>query len=147
MGKRGRKSAAEMAIAPLVEIEPRPVAPSELTDEESAEWEKIVARMPSKWFTKETHPLLVQLCRHVVAARRLAQLCHEATHGDEDFHVLYYIKLLRALTGQTAIITSVSTKLRITPQSSYDAKVAGTAKSHASDVTPPWEWSGKRGQE
>ena len=147
MGKRGRKSAAEMAIAPLVEIEPRPVAPTELIDEESAEWEKIVARMPSKWFTKECHPLLIQLCRHIIAARRLAQLIHKAAHGEEDFHVLYYMRLLRALTGQTAIITSVSTKLRITPQSSYDAKVAGTAKGNSSDVVPPWEWHGGRGQE
>jgi hypothetical protein len=139
MGKRGRKSAAEMAIAPLVEIEPRPVAPSELVDEESAEWEKIVARMPSKWFTKETHPLLIQLSRHIIAARRLAQLIHQAAHGDEDFHAEHYMRLLRALTGQTAIIASVSTKLRITPQSSYDAKVAGTAKGNAGDFKPPWE--------
>ncbi len=147
MGKRGRKSAAEMAMAPLVVIEPRPVAPTELTDEESSVWEGIVARMPAAWFTKECHPLLIQLCRHVVAARRLAQLIHQAEHGDEDFLVDHWMRLLRALTGQTAIITSVSTKLRITPQSSYDAKVAGTAKSHSSDLTPPWEWSGKRGQE
>jgi len=147
MGKRGRKSATELAMAPLVVIEPRPPAPSELTDEESAQWEAIVARMPSKWFTKETHPLLVQLCRHIIAARRLAQLIEQAAHGDEDFAVEYYMRLLRALTGQTAIIASVSTKLRITPQSSYDAKVAGTAKGNSSDLTPPWEWDGKRGLE
>ncbi len=146
MGKRGRKSAAELAMAPLIAIEPRPVAPTELTDEESAQWEAIVARMPSKWFGKETWPLLVQLCRHTIAARRLAQLIEQAAHGDEDFAVEYYMRLLRALTGQTAIIASVSTKLRITPQSSYDAKVAGTAKGNSSDLTPPWEWSGKRGQ-
>lgn len=139
MGKRGRKSAAELAIAPLIEIEPRPVAPSELVDEEAAEWEKIVARMPAIWFTKETHPLLVQLCRHIVAARRLAQLIHQAAHGDEDFQVEYYMRLLRAITGQTAVIASVSTKLRITPQSSYDAKVAGTAKGNSSDIRKPWE--------
>ena len=78
MGKRGRKSAAELAMAPLVVIEPRPVAPSELVDEEATEWEGIVARMPATWFTRDTWPLLVQLCRHIVAARRLAQLCQEA---------------------------------------------------------------------
>ena len=146
MGKIGRKSAAELAMAPLITIEPRPVAPSELVDEEATEWEKIVARMPASWFTKECHPLLIQLCRHIIAARRLAQLIHQAAHGDEDFHAEYYMRLLRALTGQTAVIASVSTKLRITPQSSYDAKVAGTAKGNSSDLTPPWEWSGKRGQ-
>ena len=147
MGKRGRKSAAELAMAPLVVIEPRPVAPTELTDEESSVWEGIVARMPAAWFGKETWPLLIQLCRHVIAARRLAQLIHQAEHGDEDFLVDHWMRLLRALTGQTAVIASVSTKLRLSPQSSYSAKVAGTAKGHSSDVTPPWEWTGKRGQE
>jgi hypothetical protein len=141
MGKRGRKSAAELAMAPLIEIEPRPVAPDELTDEESAQWESIVARMPSKWFTKETWPLLVQLCRHIIAARRLAQLIHQAEEGDEAFLVDQWMRLLRALTGQTAIITSVSTKLRITPQSSYDAKVAGTAKGNSDgDFRKPWDY-------
>ena len=139
MGKRGRKSAAELATAPLITIEPRPVAPSELVDEEATEWEKIVARMPASWFTKECHPLLIQLCRHIIAARRLAQLIEQAAHGDEDFQVEYYMRLLRAQTGQTAVIASVSTKLRITPQSSYDAKVAGTAKGNAPDGPPPWE--------
>jgi hypothetical protein len=140
MGKRGRKSAAELAIAPLIEIEPRPVAPSELTDEESEIWEGIVARMPAAWFTKETHPLLVQLCRHIIAARRLAQLYHRATHGDEDFEVLYYIKLVRALVGQTAIIASISTKMRLTQQSSYTDKAAGTAKRNMPDGPAPWEY-------
>ncbi len=139
MGKRGRKSAAELAIAPLITIEPRPVAPSDLVDEEAAEWEKIVSRMPAIWFTKETHPLLVQLCRHIIASRRLAQLIHQAAHGDEDFQVEYYMRLLRALACQTGVIASVSTKLRITPQSSYTAKTAGTAKGDVPDGPPPWE--------
>ena len=47
------------------------------------------------------------------------------------------------LAGQTAVITSVSTKLRISPQSSYNAKVAGTAQGNTPDAQPPWEWSGR----
>jgi hypothetical protein len=40
MGTRGRKSAAQLAIAPqVVEIIPRPVAPGDLTDEQAAEWD------------------------------------------------------------------------------------------------------------
>ena len=139
MRKRGRKSAAELAVAPVIEIEPRPVAPSELTDEEAIEWEGIVARMPATWFGRETWPLLVQLCRHTIAARRLAQLIHQETHGGQEFLVSHYMRLIRALTGQTAIIASVSTKLRISPQSAYDKHAAGVAKRPADDGPAPWE--------
>ena len=137
--KRGRKSAAEMAIAPVIEIQPRPVAPSELTDEEAAEWEAIVARMPADWFGRETWPLLVQLCRHTIAARRLAQLIHQATHGAEEFMAIHFMRLLRAMAGQTAIIASVSTKLRLSQQASYNALNSNTAKRKAHDGPPPWE--------
>ena len=137
--KRGRKSAAELAVASVVEIQPRPVAPSELTDEEAVEWEAIVSRMPATWFTRETWPLLVQLCRHIIGARRLAQLIHEETHGDDEFRPVYYMRLLRALAGQTAIISTVSTKLRLSQQSAYTDKAAGTAKRNASDIPRPWE--------
>jgi hypothetical protein len=136
--KRGRKSAAAMALAPVVAIEPRPVAPSELTDEEAAEWEGIVTRMPATWFGRETWPMLVQLCRHAVAARRLSQLVHQEEDSDE-FSPAYYMKLLRALAGQTAVITSISTKLRISPQSAYDKHAAGVAKRNAGDGPKPWK--------
>ncbi len=43
MGTRGRKSAAQLAIAPqIVEIVPRPVAPGDLTDEQAVEWDAVV---------------------------------------------------------------------------------------------------------
>ena len=142
MGKRGRKSAAELAIAPVIEIEPRPVAPSELTDEEAQEWDGLVARMPATWFRRETWPLLTQLCRHVIAARRFAQLMNQQTHGraeEQAFDAIHYMKLARALAGQTATIASVSTKLRISPQSSFDRHVAGVAKRDPGDGPHPWE--------
>ena len=82
--ERGRKSAAELAVAPVVEVEPRPVAPDELTDEEVREWQGVVIRMPGGWFTRETWPLLVQLCRHTVAARRVSQLVSQAARRLTD---------------------------------------------------------------
>ena len=94
--------------------------------------------MPGDWFTRETWPLLVQLCRHTVAARRLSQLVHQEEGGD-DFSPVYYMRLLRALAGQTAAITSVSTKLRISPQSSYGPRAAATAKRNAPSGPKPWE--------
>ena len=40
--KRGRKSAAELAVAPVIDVEPRPVAHDKLTDEEAREWQAVV---------------------------------------------------------------------------------------------------------
>ena len=138
MGKRGRKSAAELAIAQVVEIQPRPVAPEELTEEEAREWEAIVTRMPGDWFTRATWPLLMQLCRHVVAARRVAQLIHQEEQSDE-FNVIYYDRLLRSQERQSALVASLSTKMRLTPQSRYGPRAAATA-AHGADAGPrPWE--------
>ena len=52
-------------------------ATCELSDEEGEEWCEIVDRLPADWFARETHALLVQYCRHVVAARRVSQLIAE----------------------------------------------------------------------
>jgi hypothetical protein len=49
-----------------------------LTDEQATEWWAVVNRLPADWFPRETHALLIQYCRHVVSARRVAQLLTQA---------------------------------------------------------------------
>ena len=139
MVKRGRKSAAELALAPVVEIVQRPGAPDELTDEEAREWEAIVARMPGDWFSRETWPLLVQLCRHTVAARRVAQLVHQEEQSD-DFNLAYWDRLLRAQERQSALLMSLATKMRLTQQSRYGPRAAATAARDAGGGPKPWEF-------
>jgi hypothetical protein len=51
----------------------------------------------------------------------------------------HFMRLIRALAGQTAISALVSTKLRISPQSSIDKHAAGVAKRTDSDGPKPWE--------
>lgn len=124
MGIRGRKSAAELAVAPVVEVAPRPVAPDELTDEEAAEWESVVTRMPADWFGRETWPLLMQLCRHTVAARRVAQLVHQEEQSGY-FDVINYDRLLRAQERQSGLLMSLATKMRDTP-----GQIRGSRSGH-----------------
>ena len=74
---RGRKSAGALTLTVVtgdVEVVRRPEPPTELTREQAAEWRAVVDRLPADWFARETHGLLVQYCRHVVAARRVAEL-------------------------------------------------------------------------
>lgn len=134
MGVRGPKSAASMEIArPAVETIQRPDAPYDLTDEQSEEWWAVVNRLPADWFPRETHAVLSQYCRHVVAARRVAQLV-AACEGAEEMDLGRYDDLLRMQEREGRALSSLATRLRITQQSTVSAK----AKKPIT-VKRPWE--------
>lgn len=137
MQKRGRTSGAEIAVASAVAIVRRPDAPLELTPEETEEWTAIVDTMPADWFTRETHGLLRQYCRHVVMARRVAQLIDTEMARDEiDYGALDKLGQMQA--RETASIKAMSASMRISQQSSYNAKTAATGKSNRT-AKRPWE--------
>jgi hypothetical protein len=136
MKTRGRDSSASREIAHVtgpVETVPRPDAPYDLTDEQSQEWWAIINRMPADWFPRETHPMLAQLCRHIVRARRLAHLLNEAEKA-EGFDVKEYRDLLRSEEEQSRAIAALSTKMRISQQTTYDK-----SKKKPTSGKNPWE--------
>src|SRR5258705_956248 len=78
MGTRGRRSMASLMVPHNpTEIVQRPDAPYDLTDEQSEEWRAVVSTMPPDHFMRGNYALLSQLCRHVVSARRIAQLIEQ----------------------------------------------------------------------
>lgn len=121
MGIRGRPSSAALSIIGPAGIETirRPDPPDVLNDEQSEEWRKIVNRLPADWFPSETHGLLEQYCRHLVRARRLAQAIDAAESAD-PFDVKLYRDLLRSEEQQSHVIATLSSKMRISQQSTYD---------------------------
>lgn len=136
MGNRGRVSAAALTVIGPGGIETirRPEPPAELTDEQAEEWRAIVNRMPAEWFTRETEPLLVQYCRTIVRARRLAQLLNN-TEKSEELDVKEYRDLLRSEAEQSGVLMSLATKMRISQQSTYDK----SKKKPAGGTTRPWD--------
>jgi hypothetical protein len=86
MRQRGRKSAASLTVigSSGIETVQRPEPPAELSEEQAAEWQAMVNRLSADWFPRETWPLLVQYCRHVVSARRVAQLIARAESDGEQ---------------------------------------------------------------
>jgi hypothetical protein len=68
MGKRGRKSSAELSVVTPLKTR-RPPPPEDLTEEQASEWRAVVSRMPPDWFTREHFALLADYCRHVCRAR------------------------------------------------------------------------------
>ena len=137
MGTRGRKSSASLTVAtPPSQIQTieRPAPPDDLTDEQAAEWRAVVERMPADWFPRETWPLLVQYCRHVVAAKRVQQLV-DAIQGEEDFDLGAWEKALKIQRQESGIIAALSTKMRLSQQTSYDK----SKKKGSGGRSKPWE--------
>jgi chaperone required for assembly of F1-ATPase len=136
MKTRGRDSAASQEIAAIAPVDAvqRPDAPYDLTDEQSEEWWAVVNRMPADWFTRETHGLLAQYCRHVVSARHVAQLIAKAEKA-KTLDIDEYNQLLIMQEREGRALSSLATRMRISQQGSYDAK-----KSKGKVVTEnPWD--------
>jgi hypothetical protein len=136
MAQRGRKSAASLSVVPIDVKLVRPDPPKELTKDQAAVWRDTVAAMRPDWFSRETWPLLVQLCRHICLARSIAEQI--AATDPRDLARLG--KLAAMQIAESMVIASLSTKLRLTIQSSRDPKT--TKRGWPGPET--WEITGRK---
>lgn len=133
--KRGRKSADALAVAPApIEIVPRLPPPHDLTDEECEIWSAIVADLPADWFSPATVPLLAQYCRHVIHARRIAELIERAMGGPTVI-VGEYDALLNMQVRESRAIATLATKMRIAQQSTTNWR----GNKQATSARKPWQ--------
>jgi chaperone required for assembly of F1-ATPase len=135
MGVRGRQSTASLSVVgfPGVERCERASAPHELTQEQAEEWRAVVDRMPAEWFPRETWGMLTQYCRHVVSARRVAQLIASA-EDQAEISVDDLDKLYKMQEREGRAISSLSTRMRMTQQATYDK-----TKKKPMQSKRPWE--------
>jgi len=115
-------------------------APLDLSDEQAEVWRSIVSAHAADWFGPGSAPVLAALCRHTVAARRVAGWLErlEATDGelDED----RWFRLLARQEAESKAVATLATRLRLTPQSRYTPhRAAGTARREPGDGPRPWE--------
>jgi hypothetical protein len=118
VGARGKPSASSLALvdnSSVLSI-PRASPPEELTADEAAEWVAITNRMPADYFGREHYSTLVQLCRHIVAARHIAKLLTTET----DMRI--YLKLLAAQAAESKAIIALSRTMRMTHQANVRAE-------------------------
>lgn len=137
MANRGRVSAAQIEAGGAVALIKRPDAPLDLTPDETSEWQGLVDAMPADWFTRETHALLKQYCRHAIAAQRVAQLI-DLEMSREELDVVALDKLLSMQARETGALKAMAASMRVSQQASYTAQRAGTQKGNRS-VKRPWE--------
>ena len=136
MGARGRKSMAELMVpAALAEVIRRPEAPDDITVEQSEEWQAIVNTMPADHFMRGNYPLLAQLCRHIISARRLAQLI-DRTAAQTDLDRKEFGALLQLQAAESTMITRLLRAMRLTQQSVMRAE---TTKHPKALGKAPWE--------
>ena len=123
MDKPGRKSAADLAVVEsgVLDIIQRPDPPEELTHDQAIEWVAVVNRMAADWFPREVHGMLVAYCRHVVAARKVAQLVNAIESGSE-LALNDYDQLLKMQEREGRALSAHATRLRITTQSTKDKR-------------------------
>src|SRR5690606_36227062 len=151
MGARGRKSAASLEIAAIgpsgIQTIRRPDPPEELTAEQAEEWRAVVNRLPADWFPRETHGMLAQYCRHVVAARRVSQMiqaleeemAQAAEEGTDRASILLSAakamdRLYKMQEREGRALSSLATRMRITQQATYDPK-----RKKGTQHRKPWE--------
>ena len=144
--KRGRKSAAEMAVVvrPLAARPPKP--PAELSEEERATWKAITATKPGDWFPPETHGPLAQYCRHMVNARRVAEMIALFMADKKpDGWIETYDRLLKMQERESRALLALARSMRLTQQSTMHPRTAGRRsgcglqRPHEIGKRPPWE--------
>jgi len=141
MAQRGRKSAASLAVVrPITDHRPSP--PEGLTEEQAAEWTAITRRLPAGHFPRECHGLLMAYCKHISSFRMLSESVDsfrsEWLITDEGLGRYGALLALREREGRA--LSSLATRLRITPQSRYHPRTAGVAAADAgSGRSKPWE--------
>ena len=142
MDQRGRKSASAVVAAHAVEVLPRPEPALDLTEQQADEWRKIVDALPADWFSPENHALLAQYVRHVVEARRIAQLIDtECAKGSAEMDMPIYLELLKAQRQESTALKTLAASMRLAQQAKYGAQSAATAKKAVGSGRRIWDRS------
>jgi hypothetical protein len=123
--------------APLETIK-RIRAPTELTGEQKKEFCRVVDTLPADWFIPAHIAGLVQYCRHVVMARRVAKLIDDYM-SRPDFDPMKVVELVKRQECESRAITKLMTMLRITPQSV--ALSRESPKRLRQEAQTPWSGS------
>ena len=143
MAKRGRKSAAELALTdiPVVDVSRRmpPPPPSELSDAQACMARRGVVHAGRLAEARGTRDL-IEYCRHVCRSRLLeVQIAHfqqewiAANGGLERLD-----RLLAMAERESKAAIACARALRLTPQAQMHPRVAGRRLAEVSPYPSPW---------
>src|SRR5262245_10348421 len=107
-----RETALE--VITTLEVVERIRPPDDLTDEQREEFMRVVGVCPADWFSSANIELLCAYSRHVVAARRVAELIERAMQEGRGEGLG---ELLKAQARESRALCQCMTLLRLTPRS------------------------------
>jgi hypothetical protein len=126
--KPGRKSEAALALTVIDVQAQRLKPPAYLKKEERAIFEHVVNHSAPQHFKENEQPLLALYC----ASIHLARFYVDAIGDDPGAHKLW--------VENARLAASLATKLRLTPQTRFDARAAERYSVTLSAEAPrPWE--------
>ena len=139
--KPGPKTQPDVIMEPDLPGE-LPDPPGELSEDEAKEWRRYWLVSPPGWFPKETWPLLVQLCRHIVNARWLGETMQEIRVGLLDPRNAEDIKHLEVVTRlhdrEGRAMSAIMERLRLTTQQRMKQNVAVPMQAEQAPEVRPW---------
>jgi hypothetical protein len=136
---RGRPSIDSLSATAILPGA-RPDPPVELEPEAAAEWRAITNRLPSDWFPRESHSLLVDLCQQIILARSLAAKVSALGVPSDAEALATYDKMVRLKLNLSSSIGKLATRLRLTNQSKIGPREAGRkAAAQPRGKQKPWE--------
>lgn len=146
MAKRGRKSAAELELTPLVSSDTLPEPPYHLASDEAAEvWRSTLACLPSGWVAPEMHEILAAYCNHVATCRLITREIERFQFG--WFKAKGGVERLNKLTSmrerESRAALAAARSLRLTNQSRMRPEAASRLRAELPVGAPrPWDFRG-----
>jgi hypothetical protein len=116
MKQRGRKSAASLSVVPIDAIQ-RPKPPESMSEAGKKLWRDTVNALRADWF-QGAEPVLEVYVETIELSRWLWEMITVADREGDEF-----AELVKLHCQVSALIGNLATKLRLTPQSSRDARI------------------------
>jgi hypothetical protein len=124
-------------VVALVSGTRRPQPPRELTPEQAQVWKTTAGALRADWFGPENFALLAQYCRHAA----LADVIDKALRAtDINAHLARFARLAAMQSRESAMISSLATRMRLTIQSSRDSRIS--KRDPLANRLRPWETGG-----
>jgi hypothetical protein len=134
---RGRKSAASLAIVPLVPGQGRPEPPADLDEIEQRIWREVVDALPAHWLDPAGQLVLRRLAAQAaVSERQEGRLRQLRADGQDDSEEAAELVIAHGAVAKT--VAHLLAQLRATPRSRTVPRAAG-AQIGQTPTQRPWE--------
>ena len=152
--KPGPKSAAELSVAPVIDVrhaKERPVPLEGLSEPERAIWQRITAAMPANWFNREHLDLLARYCQHQARAHTFSRMASHFKPSEigETITLDDLDRICRMAERESRAALALARSMRFTHQSQLHTETAARKRNQQAGYIPdefnggeprkPWE--------